>query len=168
MTRRPAAPDPVLTALIPSAGRRVIGSVGMALIAALLVQMGLELPGSRPVARALCLILGGVGLVMAAHFWLATGAVLELTATELREVRRAGGRVRRIASLDQIASVDRGMTMLRPTSGFVIRLAEPAPLALATGLWWRVGRRVGVGGSVAGYGSRLMADTLARLLRERG
>ena len=39
--------------------------------------------------------------------------------------------------------------------------------AWAPGMWWRVGRRVGVGGLTGGAESRAVADALAAMLVER-
>jgi len=72
-----------------------------------------------------------------------------------------------VAPMAQIRRVDRGLFAFKPSNGFVVILAEPLPRVWVPGLWWRMGRRVGVGGVTSGHAARAMADRLTLLLHER-
>ena len=68
--------------------------------------------------------------------------------------------------MGNIASVDRGAFAFKPSNGFTVRLKSPAPRAWLPGLWWRLGRRVGVGGATPGKAARDMADVITILLKD--
>jgi len=50
--------------------------------------------------------------------------------------------------------------MIKPTNGFVVRARNSMPAAWTPGIWWRLGRRIGVG-RLTGEG-----ETMAELLDE--
>ena len=72
-----------------------------------------------------------------------------------------------VAAWDDIARVERGAFALRPSNGFLLHLHAPGPRAWAPGLWWRLGRRLGVGGVTAAGQSKGMAEILTAMLVER-
>lgn len=86
----------------------------------------------------------------------ATLTVIELTETELRD---STGTV--LARLDEILAVDRGAFAFKPSNGFTLKLTEKKPRAWAPGLWWRFGRRVGVGGVTSAGQAKFMAEQIA-------
>ncbi len=112
--------------------------------------------------RAVLLGLGIVVLILAREGWCESAQALVLDASGLRQ---ENGDL--IAPMDLIASVDRGVFAFKPSNGFVLHLTRPIGLAWAPGMWWRTGRRVGVGGVTSGAGAKAMADTLAMVLAER-
>ena len=67
---------------------------------------------------------------------------------------------------DNVASVERGLLAMRPSNGFLVRLREPAGIRWIPGTYWRVGRRVGVGGSLRPADVRALSDRLAGLVAE--
>ena len=72
-----------------------------------------------------------------------------------------------IAPFDAIKKVDRSPFATKPSNGFIVHLTEPAERGWRFGLWWRLGKRVGIGGLTSGADGRLMADLLTMRLRER-
>ena len=72
-----------------------------------------------------------------------------------------------IAPLDDIASVDRALFSLKPSNGFLVRLARPLGRAWVPGMWWRLGRRVGIGGVTRGADTKIVADALATMVARR-
>ncbi|MGR3434089.1 MAG: hypothetical protein ACU0CO_04240, partial [Shimia sp.] len=74
---------------------------------------------------------------------------------------------REIAALPEIASVDRGTFAFKPASGFLVHTARPLGAAWAPGLWWRVGRQVGIGGVTARHEAKLMGEVLAAMVAAR-
>lgn len=69
-----------------------------------------------------------------------------------------------ICLLEDIAKVERGFALFKPSSGFVLALHAPRARGWAPGLWWRVGRRVGIGGATPSRAGRNMADAITAAL----
>lgn len=85
----------------------------------------------------------------------ATMTYLELTSDELRD---STGRV--LVKVEDIEKIDRGVFAFKPSNGFVLKTKTKAPAAWAPGLWWRIGRRVGVGGVVPSAPAKYMAEVI--------
>lgn len=153
----------VLARLYPSAPRRIVGTGILAALGGLLVWVGFRHPPAEAIWQAFLLLTGGLALWLAVRLWQSTAQGLELTAAELRET--GSGRV--LARFDEIEAVDRGPFAVKPTAGFALRLRRPGPRAWMPGLWWRVGRRVGVGGVTHRHEARFMAELLDERLKRR-
>jgi hypothetical protein len=108
-------------------------------------------------------VFGVVVLALAEALRRATSVGLELTRAELRTTR---GEV--LARVEDIAAIDRGVFAFKPASGFILRVREKGPFGWSPGLWWRIGRRIGVGGVTGRDEGRYMADVIAAMLLERG
>ncbi len=102
------------------------------------------------------LVFGVAMLWLAEKLRRATTQVITLTETDLRD---SSGVV--LAEIADIATVSRGAFALKPSNGFTLVLNSKKPRAWAPGLWWRIGRRVGVGGVTAAGQSRFMAEQVA-------
>ena len=154
--------DEILAELRPSMPRRVIGTGMFVGLGVVLLWLAANI--EAPVQWALFLIaVAGGALWAGSALWTATAQGLVLTETELRST---DGEV--LAKVSNIASVDRGAFSFKPSNGFLVRLHQSAPRRWRPGLWWRAGRRIGVGGVTPGSRGKFMADTLAVLLQERG
>ncbi|WP_233270355.1 hypothetical protein [Chachezhania sediminis] len=141
--------------------RRWMGVGIVATLAALVAYLAIEMPWHLP-RQAAMLIGAAVILWFAVAMQRATGLVLVLTETELRD---SSGAV--LARVADIVRVERGLLAFKPSNGFVITLSEPVGRVWKPGLWWRMGRRVGVGGVLPAGQSKAMADMLAAMLVER-
>lgn len=150
-----------LVEIQPSRFRRAFGVGVLGLLGLLLLYLGLGRSHSSGLAQLSLSLMGALSLFGAQRMWRATSLALILTSESLVD-----GAGREIAQVDNIERVDRGMFAMKPSNGFNMRLSEPRPRAWAPGLWWRMGRRVGVGGTLSGGQSRLMADTLTALVNE--
>jgi hypothetical protein len=151
-----------LARITASAPRRVIGVGAMMGLGALLLYMGLATPGMHFAWKGTLSVLG-VGTLWAAQvMWQATGHVLILTEEALTD---SDGTV--VASLDNIAKVDRSVFAMKPSNGFLISLKTSDTLIWRPGLWWRMGRRVAIGGVTSGGQTRPVADIMTLLLTER-
>jgi hypothetical protein len=107
----------------------------------------------------------GLGLFfvfLATRLWAATGVSVVLTEDGLFD---SDGLV--IARFAQISRVDRSLFAIKPSNGFVVVTRTALGRGWAPGLWWRVGRRVGVGGATPSSQGKGMADMLAVMLAER-
>jgi len=72
-----------------------------------------------------------------------------------------------VASAEHFKSIDRGALAMKPSNGFVLVLSEKQPRAWAPGLWWRLGKRVGVGGVANAGAARFMAEQIAMTLKAK-
>lgn len=144
-----------------SAPRRVMGVAAMGLLGALLLYLGVVEPPSALYWRVFLLGVGTGALWFAVLMWQATGHVLTLTADALVD---SDGTV--LARLDDIEKVDRSVFAMKPSNGFLILLKSPAKPAWRPGLWWRMGRRIAIGGVTSGAATKPVADMIAMRLAQ--
>ncbi len=153
----PANDEPILI-LEVSRSRSWFGICTMALLGLLLGWIALMAPPREPGWLLILILIGGSALWWAWHMKRASEDALILTETEVKS--RSGAVVCRI---EDVASVERGLFAFKPSGGFLIRLKTPAPRAWVPGLWWRIGRRVGIGGVTRAGDARAMADVIEAL-----
>lgn len=72
-----------------------------------------------------------------------------------------------LCRIEDVIEVQRGFAFLKPSSGFVLLLTAARPRAWAPGLWWRFGRRLGVGGATPSRAGKAMADAITVSLAAR-
>jgi len=152
----------ILTTVHASAPRRLFGVTLNIVLGLLLIYIALIKPPAHMGWQAFLVLLGVTVLWLGQKMWYATQRVIELTETELRD---SSGEV--IAYVDQIVSIDRGMLAFKPSNGFIFKVKTVQPRVWNPGLWWRFGRRVGVGGVTPGSSTKMMADIIAAKLAER-
>lgn len=153
--------DEVLAEVRASEPRRWFGIVMLAFMGGLLLYVSF----ATPPAFEWQLFLIGVGiasLLLAERMRRSTAGVIELTATELRT---ADGET--IATVADIERVERGMFAFKPSNGFVIRTRTRGSRRWEPGLWWRIGRRIGVGGVTPGRQTKFMSEVIAALMADR-
>lgn len=156
------SPPEIIASISPSPPRRVFGTAVLVGLGGLLILIGFLRPPEHWLLHLFLIVFGALVLMQAARIWSASSRGLILTEAGLFET---GGRV--LARIEDIARVERGAFAFKPSNGFLLHLKSPYPRAWAPGLWWRIGRRVGVGGLISGAEGRQMADligvTLARM-----
>ncbi|MDO9526284.1 MAG: hypothetical protein Q7J57_12255, partial [Gemmobacter sp.] len=156
-------PDaPILFRLQATPLRRAVGTGSLLALGGFMVYLGTAFP---PAGLAAKLALPGFGVLIlwqATRLWRASAAALVLTEDELRE---DGGR--RLALMDDIETVARGTFAFKPSNGFLLTLRTPGERGWAPGLWWRVGRRIGVGGVISRYPGRQLADMIDQQIAAR-
>ena len=152
----------VLAILHASAGRRVFGVGILGGLGVILLSVAITQPPSDLIWRLFLLGAAGTAIWMAVRMWQATSQRIELTETELRT---SDGKV--IARVADIEHVDRGAFAFKPSNGFLLRLSKANARAWQPGLWWRMGRRVGIGGVTPGAQSRAMADVISAMIATR-
>jgi len=157
----PRAPEPLLT-VRASQPRRAAAVAMLGALGALPLAVALAAPPAALGWRLFLLGFGAGALVLAWRLWRATASALVLTPEGLRDSEG-----REIAPLAEIVSVERGMLAFKPSNGFLLHLARPGPRHWAPGLWWRLGRRVAVGGVTGAGATRAMADLIALRIAQR-
>lgn len=152
----------VITGIVPSTSRRFFGVGVLYLLGAMLIYICAVQPPQGLHLLFLLLVLGGFALFGGWRMWQATAHVIELTQDELR---LSDGTV--IARVEDIAKVDRSFFAFKPSNGFLVALNTRYPASWMPGLYWRFGKRVGVGGLTRASQGKQMADMLAALLAKR-
>ncbi|MGJ8615457.1 MAG: hypothetical protein ACSHWS_01375 [Sulfitobacter sp.] len=151
----------VLAVVQASAGRRFLGLASLTGLGLMLLYIAFA--RSPDLVWQLFLI-----VVAAAALWCAdamrrgTASSVELTQNELRD---ADGSL--IARVADIQSMDRGFFAFKPSNGFLIKTKTPDTRVWRPGLWWRVGRRIGIGGMTPGHQTKFMSEILAAMMAER-
>ena len=69
--------------------------------------------------------------------------------------------------IEEVEALERGLFAFKPSNGFLIRTRAPKPRGWQPGLWWRVGRRIGIGGVTSAGQAKAMSEIMAALLLER-
>lgn len=151
----------VLATVAASSGRRFLGIGLLSLLGVLVIYVAFASPPSFG-WQVFLIALGVVALMMADAMRRSTAFTLELTRTELRD---SSGIV--LARVADIASIDRGTFAFKPSNGFLLRIKTPDTRTWRPGLWWRMGRRVGVGGMTPGRQTKYMSEIIAVMLAER-
>lgn len=157
--------DEVLAVLKASPPRRILGVGTVLTLGALAMYVALFEPPGHPGWTAFLVALGLTALWLSNKMRHATSAHLELTRTELRS---STGEI--IAHVADIKGLERGAFAFKPSNGFTLRLRpghETGPRRWEPGLWWRMGRRVGIGGVTPGSQAKVMAELLVGLMAEQ-
>lgn len=162
MTPSDPTPQTVLAELRPSPPRRVIGVAVLGALGAILIWFGLRFPTDPILWSILLTLFGGMCIWLAWRMWEASAQGLVLTREELRDTNG-----RRLVMLSDIRSIDRGVFELKPAGGFTIVTETTGARAWEPGLWWRLGRRVGIGGVTHRHEGRYMAEVLSEIVASR-
>lgn len=153
--------DEPLATISASAPRRFVG-------VAMLTGLGLLLPylamqGDQGAFLSLFLIvLGGGAMWVALRMLQATKQNVILTVEGLYD---SDGTL--IAALDNITRVEKGAFAFKPSNGFTLRTQKAGTRAWRPGMWWRLGKSVGIGGVTPGQHGKTMADILAALIADK-
>ena len=154
--------DEVLAVMQASTGRRVLGVGCLVLLGALLIWIGLTRSFDALAWQLFLVLLGAVAVWMGDAMRRATAQKIELTRAA---VRSGDGEV--IVAISDIETMDRGLFAFKPSNGFLIKAKTTAPARWRPGLWWRIGRRIGLGGVTPGHQSKMMAEMIAALMADR-
>lgn len=152
----------IVAELEPSLGRRWLGTVLLSVAAVGLFYLSLFRP-DQPNGVQILLFTAGLILVWQVQ-WNLRVTPLGLYVTR-RGLYDSEGTL--IVALSSIMEVDRGIFAFKPSNGFLLRLDEPQPAGWAPGLYWRIGRRLGVGGATNPARTKALAEAIEILIMER-
>ena len=152
----------ILAQLHASAPRRWLGVGMMATLGGILIYIGLAIPPASLLWQVFLLVIGGLSLWLAEATRRATELTLTLTKTGLTD---SSGE--EIATIAEIEGVSRGVFAFKPSNGFVLYLNTRKPGRWRPGLWWSLGKRVGIGGVTPGPQGKAMAQIIEVLVVER-
>ena len=157
----PKDPDEVIVTAGATMGRRMIGLSALSLLGFLVIYLAVtEEPGLF--WRLFLIALGILALWIADKMRRATASRIELTGRALRD---QDGTV--IALIEDIESLDRGAFAFKPSNGFLMKLKQGEGREWRPGLWWRIGRRIGVGGMTPGSETKLMSELITGMITMR-
>ncbi|MCR9107764.1 hypothetical protein [Marivita sp. XM-24bin2] len=154
--------DEILAEVDPRGPRRVVGIFMLLMLGGLVLYLAFVAPPAHVLWQVFLIGMGLVSLWFAHRLQVATRRKLWLTETALTD---SEGTV--LARVEDIVAVNRGAFAIKPSNGFTLTLKNPAPRAWQPGLWWRLGRRVAVGGVTPGSQARPMADIIAVIVARR-
>lgn len=152
----------IISRLAPSIARRILASGSPAGLGVVVFWIAANHPAP---SASLLLGLGALGLsalAFAVLVWRATAVGLVLTEAELRDTTG-----RQLFALADVQQVEKGALSWKPAGGFAVVLTAPKPRVWVPGLWWRLGRRVMIGGATNGGEAKAMADLLRIELDEQ-
>jgi hypothetical protein len=155
--------DEVLATTRASGGRRLIGLTSLGFLGLFLIYIAFTTsPGLG--WQLFLLLLGGGAIWMADLMRRSTAGAIELTGSVLRDT---DGTV--IARIEDIEHIDRGVFVFKPSNGFLLRTKRGtgAETIWRPGLWWRIGRRVGVGGMTPGSQTKFMSEIISTMIAVR-
>ena len=152
----------IIAKLEPSLGRRWVGVVALTVAGVALIAIVLLRPPSSALVQVVAILLGGLFLWQAQWNLRVTRLGLYVTRQGIYD---SEGQM--IVALSDIEEVDRGIFAFKPSNGFLLRLFHPEQARWAPGLYWRIGRRMGVGGATNPAQTRKLAETIEMLLMER-
>lgn len=151
----------VLAVVSVSQVRRWLGIGILAVIGILVLYVALS-TSPEFTAQVFLIVIGLVSLWMADKMRRATDLWIELTATELRD---STGQL--LVKVEDIKSLDSGFLAFKPSNGFLIRTKTRQPRVWHPGLWWRVGKSIGVGGVTPGSQTKAMSQIILMILATR-
>jgi len=150
----------VLLEIRPSLMRRWLALICLVGLAGLLLTLAI---GEVPDLWRLFFVLLSVGVLWAGNK-LRISTLDGLVLTRERLATMSG---RTLAEIENVEQVERGVFAFKPSNGFLIRLKNADGNGWSPGLWWKTGRRIGVGGTLSGGQSRSLADLMTMLVVER-
>ncbi len=140
----------------------MLGTAMIVLLGTMALYSAGRIGSASPAGLVMLLTIAALCLWQALRFWRATAMRLVLTRRALSD--SAGTTV---FTIDEVDQVTRNAFAFKPSNGFAVSLKGAAGNGWRPGLWWRVGRRVGVGGATPAAPTREMADLIAMMLAER-
>jgi len=151
-----------LAKLEPSLGRRWFGVIVLSMVGFMLAYLSFFEPPESMLGKILLPILA------VAFFWQAQWN-LRVTKTGLYLTSEGifDGKGTQICALSNIRNVDRGLFAFKPSNGFLVRMHQSLGTAWAPGVYWRFGKRLGVGGATQPAQAKAMADIIDIMILER-
>jgi len=153
--------EEILAVVQASAARRWMAVIMLAGLGLLVIYVAFATPPSLG-WQVFLIGVGALALWLTERLRRATEHRIELTQTQLRD---SSGVV--IAEVADILSLDRGVFAFKPSNGFIVRTSSSPGRAWRPGMWWRMGRRVGIGGVTPGSQAKPMSEILSAMIAMR-
>ncbi len=158
----PLIPDDqgVILQAVPSQGRRLLILAAVAALGLLVIVLGFQIG-----ARLSGMMLIGFGVVILAFADVLRRSTQRSIVLKTQGLFDSAGE--KLAAWDDMVIVERGALAIKPSNGFALVLNVADGRRWRPGVWWRLGRRVGVGGVLRAREARFMAEHIALELAKR-
>lgn len=154
--------EDLLAQVRPGVARRMVGVGSLGLLGMVLVSLATT-NGMPAPWQAMLAVLALAAFWAAWRMYHATALGIYLTQ---EGVFRGDGHL--LVPVADITGLERGMFAMKPSSGFVILTQSPLERAWAPGLYWAIGRRLGIGGVTNANETKYMAQVLEGMIVARG
>ena len=152
----------VLVKLEVMQGRRLFGVISVAGLGLTLLYIAAVYPPSKFLALIMLVAIGVLFIWAGFRLFRATDDAIILTRESIST--KSG---RELCKVDDITSIDRGFFAFKPSNGFLLRLKHSGEKSWSPGVWWHLGKRIGIGGVTSPRQSKEMASIISILLAEK-
>ena len=152
--------DKAIAIIRPSPVRRIVALAATVGCGFVLIYFAFTAADVAFLWKGVSVVIGVLLIFMADWLRRSTRVSIELAASGIRD---SSGRM--LCSLDNIEAVERSAFSLKPSNGLGVRLKSPQDMAWVPGLWWRYGRRLGIGGITPAAEAKFMGDLIALHLK---
>lgn len=153
-------PDETVATLGATPGRRLFAIAVLAILGIILLYTAATEPFT-PVGRMALIGLGGFAIFGSERLRRVTLNPIRLTPTALYD-----GEDEVIFYIADVKTLDRGVLAFKPSNGFMVRLTTKQKRGWAPGVWWRLGRFVGVGGVTQSSDAKMMSELIAVMVAQ--
>ena len=151
----------ILVKLEVAQGRRMFGVLSIAGLGITLLYIAAVYPPTIIPALFALIIVGGLFIWASARLYRSTDNTILLTR---EAITTQSGHV--LCRLEDIAKVDRGFFAFKPSNGFLVLLKERGQRSWSPGMWWHLGKHLGIGGVTSPRQSKEMVSIIQILLAE--
>ncbi len=148
-----------IAVITPSPARRLVSVSILFGLGIFVLFLTFTRPPSTVMWQIFLILFGLIALVTGEKLRRATLLTILMTDEVLCD---SSGQV--ICQLDDISGIDRGAFAFKPANGFLLRTNTKLGRNWSPGLWWRMGRRIGVGGATSARQGKFMAEAIAMRL----
>ena len=152
----------ILVKLEVAQGRRMFGVLSIAGLGITLLYVAAVFPPTKILALFALILVGALFIWASFRLYRSTDNTILLTR---EAITTQSGHV--LCRLDDIAKVDRGFFAFKPSNGFLVLLKERGERSWAPGMWWHLGKHLGIGGVTSPRQSKEMVSIIQILLAER-
>lgn len=152
----------VLVRLEVAPSRRFFGVGTLAGLGVVMLYIAIISPPAQVLMLAILVLIGAAFLGAAKKLWDATAESLIMTR---EDITTSSGRL--LCRIDDIEKIDRGFFAFKPTNGFLVLLKEPTTRSWSPGLWWHLGKHIGIGGVTSPRQAKEMSAMISMMIVER-
>lgn len=151
----------VILKIQPTYSRRLFGMAILSIAAFVMFSFAFVETSQSALLKLILFLMGYAFLWQVVTTILMKNAALILSRDGLFDEQ---GRL--VCALSNIAEIDKGVFSFKPSNGFLIRLHHSNGINWTPGLYWCVGKRIGIGGALNPSQTKELADKLLLLQQE--
>ena len=152
----------ILVKLEVAQGRRMFGVLSIAGLGITLLYIAAVFPPTKILALVALVLVGALFIWASTRLYRSTDNTILLTR---EAITTQSGHV--LCRLEDIAKVDRGFFAFKPSNGFLVLLKERGERSWAPGMWWHLGKHLGIGGVTSPRQSKEMVSIIQMMLAEQ-